>query len=110
MNGWLALSIAIVAEVIATSALNMSNGMSRWLPASIVVAGYATAFWFLGQCLKTIPVGIAYGVWAGVGIVLIALIGWIVFKQALDMAAMLGIGLIISGVVVIQVFSDMTER
>ncbi|MGQ0697326.1 MAG: SMR family transporter [Panacagrimonas sp.] len=105
MSAWLYLSIAIVAEVIATSALNASAGFTRLLPSVVVVVGYVVAFLCLAQCLKAIPVGIAYAIWSGVGIVLISLIGWIVFRQSLDAAAMLGMGLIIAGVIVINVFS-----
>lgn len=105
MNAWLYLAIAITAEVIATTALNASQGFSRLLPSVVVVVGYCVAFWCLGLSLRTIPVGIAYAVWAGVGIVLIALIGWILFRQALDAAALVGMGLILAGVLVINLFS-----
>jgi small multidrug resistance pump len=102
---WLYLGIAIVAEVVATSALKATEGFSRVMPSAIVVIGYLVAFYFLSLTLRTIPVGVAYGIWSGVGIVLIALIGWLVLGQALDMPAMLGLGLILAGVVVINVFS-----
>ena len=99
------LAIAIVAEVIATSALRAANGFSNWLPSLVVVVGYAVAFYFLSLTLKAIPVGIAYAIWSGAGIVLIGLIGWLVLKQPLDLPAMLGMGLIVAGVAVIQLFS-----
>ncbi|MBF6058780.1 MULTISPECIES: SMR family transporter [Thiomicrorhabdus] len=105
MNSWLLLAIAIVAEVIATSALKASEGFSRLWPSVLVVTGYAVSFYFLALTLKTIPVGITYAVWAGVGIVLISLIGWVVFEQKLDWPALLGIALIIAGVLVIHLFS-----
>lgn len=105
MSAWIYLCVAIVAEVIATSALSASAGFTRLVPSVVVVVGYALAFWMLGLSLKTIPVGIAYAIWAGAGIVLISLIGWIVLRQALDLAAVLGMGLIVAGVVVIHVFS-----
>lgn len=102
---WIYLAIAIAAEVAATSALKASDGFTRLLPSIIVVAGYASAFYFLSLTLRTMPVGVAYAVWSGVGIVLIALIGAVFFKQRLDAGALLGMGLIVLGVLVIQVFS-----
>lgn len=99
------LGIAIVAEVIATSALKASEGFTRPGAAIVTTAGYAFAFYFLSLTLKTIPVGIAYAIWSGVGIVLISVIGFLLFRQALDMAAILGLGLIIAGVVVINLYS-----
>jgi small multidrug resistance pump len=103
--GYLYLAIAIAAEVVATSALKASDGFTRPGPSLIVAAGYALAFYFLSLVLKTIPVGVAYAIWSGVGIVLIALIGWAVLKQPLDLPALVGIGLIVAGVAVIQLFS-----
>ena len=102
---WLYLSIAIVAEVIATSALKAADGFTRSGPSLVVVVGYGIAFYFLSLALRGIPVGIAYAVWSGVGIVLISVIGWIAFGQRLDAAAVLGIGLIMAGVIVLNVFS-----
>jgi small multidrug resistance pump len=102
---WLYLGIAIVAEVVATSALKATEGFSRVVPSAVVVVGYLVAFYFLSLTLRAIPVGVAYGIWSGVGIVLIALIGWLVLGQALDVPAMLGLGLILAGVVVINLFS-----
>lgn len=105
VQAWLYLSVAIVSEVIATSALKAADGFTRPLPSLVVVAGYATAFWFLSLTLRTMPVGIAYAVWSGVGIALIALIGWLVFGQTLDAPALLGLALIVAGVVVLSVYS-----
>jgi small multidrug resistance pump len=102
---WLYLGIAIVAEVIATSALKSAEGFTRLAPSLVVLVGYITAFYFLSLTLRTIPVGLAYAIWSGVGIVLIALIGWLVLGQALDIPALIGIGLIIAGVIVINGFS-----
>lgn len=102
---WIYLSIAILAEVIATSALTASAGFTRLLPSVIVVIGYGIAFWFLALSLRSIPVGIAYAVWSGAGIVLISVIGWALFRQTLDAAALVGMGLILAGVLVIHVFS-----
>lgn len=102
---WFYLAIAIVGEVIGTTALKASEGFTRLGPSIATVGAYGTAFFFLGLTLKTIPVGIAYAIWAGVGIVLIALIGLFVFGQRLDWAALVGIGLIVAGVIVINTLS-----
>jgi small multidrug resistance pump len=107
---WLYLSIAIVCEVIATSALKASEGFTRLVPSILVVVGYGTALYLLSLTLRTIPVGVAYAVWSGVGVVLITLVGWLVFKQALDAPALIGIGLIGAGVVVLNVFSKSTAH
>lgn len=104
-SGYLYLAAAIVAEVVATSALKSSEGFTRLGPSTVVVIGYGIAFWCLSMVLRTVPIGVAYAIWSGVGIALIALIGWIVFKQSLDLAALAGISLIVTGVVVLQVFS-----
>ena len=103
--GYLYLTIAIIAEVVATSALKASEEFTRLTPSIIVVVGYGAAFYFLSLVLKIIPVGIAYAIWAGMGIVLIAVVAAIVFKQIPDWPAVIGMTLIISGVVVINVFS-----
>ena len=103
--GYLYLGIAIVAEVVATSALKASEGFTRTGPSLIVAIGYGIAFYFLSLVLKTVPMGVAYAIWSGVGIVLIAAIGWMLMKQPLDLPALLGIGLIVAGVAVIQLFS-----
>ena len=102
---WVYLAIAITAEIIATTALKASDGFSRLYPALITVFGYGLAFYCLALTLKVIPVGIAYAVWSGVGIVAISLIGYVWFKQTLDVAALIGIALIVAGVVVLNVFS-----
>jgi len=102
---WVLLAAAIVAEVIATSALKSSDGFSRLWPSLLVVAGYGAAFFLLSLTLRAIPVGIAYAVWSGVGIVLVAAIAWLVHGQRLDAPAMLGMALIVAGVVVLNVFS-----
>ena len=99
------LAIAILAEVVGTTALKASNGFTVWQPSLVVVIGYGISFYFLSLALRTIPVGIAYAIWSGVGIVLISVIAWIVYRQALDAAAVLGIALIVAGVCVIQLFS-----
>lgn len=102
---YLYLSIAIVAEVIGTSALKASEGFTRLGPVLITIIGYAAAFYFLSLTLKTIPVGIAYAIWSGVGIVLISLVGYALFRQTLDLPAIVGMALIIAGVAVINLFS-----
>ena len=103
--GYRDLGTAVAAEVIATSALKASDGFTRPLPTVVVALGYGIAFYFLSLVLKTVPVGVAYAIWSGAGIVLIGLIGWLVLKQPLDLPAMLGMGLIVAGVAVIQLFS-----
>jgi small multidrug resistance pump len=102
---WLYLSVAIVLEVVATSALKASDGFTRLLPSLLVVAGYSAAFYTLSLTLRTLPVGIVYAVWSGVGVVLITLVGWLWFKQELDVPAFIGIALISSGVIVLNFFS-----
>jgi small multidrug resistance pump len=105
MNQWLFLSIAIISEVVATSALKSSAGFTQLWPSVLVIAGYAAAFFFLSLTLRTMPVGVAYAIWSGVGIVLITLIAWIVLGQSLDGPAVVGLALIITGVVVLNLFS-----
>lgn len=102
---WLYLTIAIVAEVMGTSALKAAEGFTRPLPSLVVVIGYGLAFFFLSLALRSIPVGIAYAIWAGVGVALISVVGWLVFQQPLDIPAMAGIGLIIAGIVLMTGFS-----
>ncbi len=102
---WIYLAIAIVSEVIATSALKSAEGFTRLVPSMLVVVGYASAFYFLSLTLRTIPLGVAYALWSGVGVVLVALVGWVVYHQSLDAAAFIGIALIIAGVVVLNLFS-----
>jgi small multidrug resistance pump len=104
-RAWVYLAIAIVAEVIGTSALKASMGFTRPWPTAIVMVGYGVAFYFLSLTLQTLPVGVTYAIWSGVGIVLISLFAWLVYGQALDLAAVIGLALIIAGVVVLNVFS-----
>lgn len=105
MKNWLFLAIAITAEVVATSSLKASDGFTKLWPSIFVIIGYAIAFYFLSLTLKVIPVGIAYAIWAGLGIVLISLVGWVILGQTLDIASMVGMTLIIAGVIIINVFS-----
>ncbi|MBL0715953.1 MAG: multidrug efflux SMR transporter [Desulfosarcina sp.] len=99
------LAIAIIAEVVATSALKASAEFSKLYPSLLVVVGYCVAFYFMTLVLRTIPIGITYAVWSGAGIVLVAIVGALLYKQIPDIPAIIGMGLIISGVVVIHVFS-----
>ncbi|MGI4814027.1 MAG: DMT family transporter [Janthinobacterium lividum] len=108
MNPYILLGIAIVTEVIATSALRASNGFSKIGFDVLVVLGYGCSFFLLSLTLKQIPVGIAYAIWSGLGIVLITVVGIVLFRQVPDLPALLGLGLIIAGVVVLQMFSKMS--
>lgn len=99
------LLIAIVLEVIATTALKATDGFTRLVPSIVALGGYALAFYFLSLVLRTVPVGVIYAVWSGAGIVLITAVGWFAYRQALDLPAVIGIALIVAGVVVINLFS-----
>jgi len=102
---YLYLGLAIVLEVTATSALKASDGFSRLGPTTLTVIGYVFSFYFLSLSLRTLPTGIAYAIWSGVGIVLISTVSWFWFKQKLDAPALVGMGLIMAGVLVINLFS-----
>ncbi|HSP59124.1 MAG TPA: SMR family transporter [Halomonas sp.] len=104
------LALAIIAEVIATSALKASEGFTRLWPSVMVVVGYGVAFYLLALVLRTIPVGIAYAFWAGLGIVLVTLVGIVVYGEKPDLPALLGLSMIVGGVVVIQVFSSVSAH
>lgn len=110
MNHWLLLGIAIVGECVATSALKASDGFTRPAPSVLVVVGYAIAFYFLSLTLRTIPVGIAYAIWSGVGVVLISAIAWLFADQRLDLPALAGMALIVAGVIVINVYSKVSAH
>ncbi|MEO4001962.1 multidrug efflux SMR transporter [Mesorhizobium sp. CAU 1732] len=99
------LLVAIVAEVIATTALARSESFTKTLPTMIVIIGYTAAFWFLSFPMRTMPTGVVYAIWSGLGIVLITAVSWVWFRQSLDFAAIVGLALILAGVVVINVFS-----
>lgn len=105
LRNYLYLVVAILFEVVATTALKETRGFTKLGPSLVSVAGYAFAFYFLSLPLRTMPVGIVYALWCAAGIVLITAIGWIWFRQALDMPALIGMGLIMAGVVVINLFS-----
>jgi small multidrug resistance pump len=108
MSGYLYLAIAIAAEVIATTSMKAIDGLHKPLPLLLVIGGYSLAFWMLILVVRSIPVGIAYAIWAGLGIVLVSLAALVLYQQRLDLPAMLGMGLIVCGVLVIQLFSQST--
>ncbi|MCU4581703.1 multidrug efflux SMR transporter [Acinetobacter gyllenbergii] len=110
MNNWIILFIAIAAEVIATSALKSSEGFTKPVASIVVVVGYVIAFYCLSLTLKTIPVGIAYAIWSGVGIVLITTVAWFVFDQKLDVWGIVGIVLIMSGVLILNLLSKTSSH
>ena len=107
---YLALLVAIVAETIGTSALHASQQFTKLGPSVVVVLAYALAFFLLTIPLKVMPVGVVYAIWSGLGIVLIALAGFLVFGQTLDLAAIIGLGLIVAGVLVLHLFSSTTQH
>lgn len=106
MNAYVYLAIAICAEVVATASMKAVKGLSTPLPLLLMIAGYTVAFWMLTLVVRSIPVGIAYAIWSGLGIVLISIAAWLIYGQKLDMPAVLGMAMIVGGVVVIQVFSN----
>jgi small multidrug resistance pump len=101
-NPWVLLTIAIVTEVIATSSLKVSDGFTKLWPSVVVVIGYGISFYALALTMRTLPVGVIYAIWSGLGITLVALVGWLVFKQTLSTNVLIGMGLIIAGVVVMN--------
>lgn len=106
MNGAAYLAIAIVGEVIATSFLRASAGFTQLIPSIVVVVGYCVTFYFFSLALQTIPVGVGYAIWSGVGIMLVSIIAFFAYGQTLDLPALIGIGLILAGVLVINLFSQ----
>lgn len=102
---WVYLGLAIVAEIIATIALQATQGFSKLWPSVLTLAGYALAFYFLSLTLRSIPLGIAYAIWSGVGIVCVSIIAYFLYKQSLDLPAILGMSMIVGGVVIINLFS-----
>ncbi|OHC33401.1 MAG: multidrug DMT transporter [Pseudomonadales bacterium RIFCSPLOWO2_12_59_9] len=106
MSGYLFLGIAIAAEVIATTSMKALDGFNKPLPLLLVVVGYGLSLWLLSLVVKTIPIGIAYAVWAGLGIVLVSIAALFLYQQKLDLPAVVGMSLIVGGVVVIQLFSS----
>ncbi|PIF32725.1 small multidrug resistance pump [Flavobacterium sp. 9] len=110
MKNFFFLGIAIIFEIIATSALKKSEQFTQLIPSIVTIVGYFAAFYFLSFAIRTIPVGIAYAIWSGVGIVLITIIGAVFFKQIPDLPAIIGLALIMIGVIVINVFSKTTAH
>lgn len=108
MIAYLYLGVAIIAEVVATTALRAADGFTQLWPSIVSILGYVVAFYFLSLTLRTMPVGIAYAIWSGVGIVLISLAGWLLYRQLLDLPAIIGMALIMAGVIVINLFSKTT--
>ncbi len=102
---WVYLGFAIVAEIIATSALQATQGFTKLWPSVLTLVGYGLAFYFLSLSLRSIPLGVAYAIWSGVGIVCVSIIAFFLYKQSLDLAAILGMTMIVGGVVVINLFS-----
>jgi small multidrug resistance pump len=107
---YLLLFVAIVAEVVATSALKASENFTRLIPSLLVVAGYGVAFTCLSMTLKTLPLGVAYAIWSGIGTALVAVLGWLVYRQQLDLPAIAGISLIIIGTIVLNLFSKVATH
>ena len=106
---WLLLLLAIGSEIVATSALKETQGFTRLLPSLHCIGGYALAFYLLSVVVKYVPVGIAYALWSGIGVVIVSLVGWFFFHQKLDLPAMIGLGLIVAGVAVMHLFSKSME-
>ena len=108
--GYLYLAIAIVTEVIATSALKSSQEFTKIGPSIIVVIGYVISFYFLSLVLKTVPVGVAYAIWSGLGIVLIAIVGVVVFNQKINIPTIIGMLLIVFGIIIMHLFSESVKH
>ena len=105
MPDYVYLLIAILSEVVGTSALKATASFTKPIPSLVVLVGYGSAFYFLSLCLKTISIGVAYAIWSGLGIVLIAFFGWLFYRQPIDSAGFIGMGLIVAGVVILQLYS-----
>ncbi|MGP1357222.1 DMT family transporter [Roseicyclus sp.] len=105
---WLLLVLAIAAEVVGTTALKASAGFTRPGAVAVVVLGYGIAFYLLARVLLVLPLGVTYAIWSGVGVAIVTMVGWLVFGQKLDTAAWVGIGLIVAGVMVLNLLSDTT--
>ena len=106
MNNWVYLGLAIFSEVVATASLKSTEGFTRLVPSIVVLVGYSAAFYFLSLTLDTIPIGVAYAVWSGVGVATITLVSFVIYDQKIDAAGLIGIGLIVAGVVVLRLFSE----
>ena len=108
MNNWVYLGLAIFSEVVATASLKSTEGFTRFVPSVVVLIGYCSAFYFLSLTLDTIPIGVAYAVWSGVGVATITVVSYVLYDQKIDTTGIIGIGLIIAGVVVLRLFSEST--
>ena len=108
MNNWVYLGLAIFSEVVATASLKSTEGFTRFVPSIVVLIGYCSAFYFLSLTLDTIPIGVAYAVWSGVGVATITVVSYVLYGQKIDTTGIIGIGLIIAGVVVLRLFSEST--
>ena len=108
MNDWVYLFLAIMSEVIATASLKSTEGFTKPIPSIIVLVGYCAAFYFLSLTLDTISIGVAYAIWSGVGVATITVVSFFLYDQKIDLAGVLGIGLIIAGVIVLRLFSEST--
>ena len=106
MNDWVYLFLAIISEVIATASLKSTEGFTKPIPSIIVLIGYCAAFYFLSLTLDTISIGVAYAIWSGVGVATITIVSFFLYGQKIDLAGILGIGLIIAGVIVLRLFSE----
>ncbi|RQO72982.1 QacE family quaternary ammonium compound efflux SMR transporter [Aquitalea sp. FJL05] len=104
-NAWIFLSVAILSEVVATSSMKLTEGFTRLGPSLVTAIGYMISFYMLSLTLRHVPVGVVYAIWSGVGIVLVSLVAWQLYGQKLDVPAMIGIGMIMSGVLVLNLFS-----
>jgi len=106
MNNWVYLGLAIFSEVVATASLKSTEGFTRLVPSIVVLVGYSAAFYFLSLTLDTIPIGVAYAVWSGVGVATITLVSFVLYDQKINAAGLIGIGLIVAGVIVLRLFSE----
>ena len=106
MNKWIYLTVAIFSEVMATASLKSTEGFTKLWPSVLVLVGYSAAFYFLSLTLDTIPIGVAYAIWSGVGVAAITLVSIFLFDQKIDIAGFIGIGLIVAGVIVLRLFSE----
>ena len=109
ISAYIYLSIAIAAEVVATTALKAADGFTNLVPTAVVVVGYSVAFYSLSLALRGIPLGVAYGLWSAIGIVLVSIAGWLFYEQRLDLPALVGLGLIVGGVLVIRLLSHTNQ-
>ena len=108
MSKWVYLGLAILSEVIATASLKSTEGFTKFWPSVLVLVGYSAAFYFLSLTLDTIPIGVAYAIWSGVGVAAITIVSILIFDQKIDFAALVGIFLIVLGVIILRVYSNIS--